>query len=52
MQVTYKHHPLYSWKGGYGSPADTKPGDVYGQGFGSIWYVLSPAGKPIKTQRH
>jgi predicted lipoprotein with Yx(FWY)xxD motif len=27
---------------------DKKPGDVNGQGFASGWYVLSPAGTPIK----
>jgi predicted lipoprotein with Yx(FWY)xxD motif len=50
-QVTYKGRPLYTWKGGYGSPRDKKPGDVFGQAFLSIWYVMSPAGKVIKKPR-
>jgi predicted lipoprotein with Yx(FWY)xxD motif len=43
-QVTYNGHPLYRFA------SDTKPGDVNGQGvngFGALWYVLSPAGNPI-----
>lgn len=28
---------------------DAKPGDVTGQGFGGLWYVLSPAGEKIMT---
>ena len=32
-----------------GLPArDRKPGDVNGQGVIGAWWVLSPAGKPIK----
>ena len=50
-QVTYKGHPLYRYAGGVGGPPDKKPGDVYGQGVLYEWYVLSPAGKPIKTPR-
>jgi predicted lipoprotein with Yx(FWY)xxD motif len=47
-QVTYAGHPVYRWVG-VGSPApDTKPGDVYGQGFISQWWALSPSGKAIK----
>ncbi len=41
-QVTYNGHPLYRYSG------DQKPGDTNGQGVGSIWYVVSPAGDPIK----
>ncbi|MDP2661371.1 MAG: hypothetical protein Q8R28_11655 [Dehalococcoidia bacterium] len=41
-QVTYKGHPLY-----YYAP-DQKPGDTTGQGVGSVWYVVSPAGDLIK----
>ncbi len=37
-QVTYNGHPLY-----YYAP-DQKPGDTLGQGVGSVWYVLTPAG--------
>jgi predicted lipoprotein with Yx(FWY)xxD motif len=49
LQVTYRGHPLYRNAGltGYGLVADKKPGDVNGQGFFSLWYVLSPLGKPI-----
>ena len=38
--------PLYTYA------SDEAPGDVEGQGvqtFGGTWYVLSPAGEPIKT---
>ena len=44
LQVTYKGRPLYTWKGGYGGVADTRPGDVHGQGFAGLWYVLTPTG--------
>ena len=48
-QVTYNHHPLYYFHGGYGTgPGDKRPGDVRGQGFSDYWYVLSPKGKLIK----
>ena len=45
-QVTYNGHPLYGYQG------DTKAGDTNGQGingFGALWYVLSPAGSEITT---
>jgi len=45
-QVTYNHHPLYLYAG------DTGAGQVSGQGlnfFGGKWYVLSAAGRAIKT---
>jgi predicted lipoprotein with Yx(FWY)xxD motif len=42
IQVTYNHHPLYRYE------YDKKPGDVKGQDFYNLWYVLSPAGKPIE----
>jgi predicted lipoprotein with Yx(FWY)xxD motif len=51
MQVTYAGHPLYRYAGGISGPPDTKPGDVYGQAALGIWYVLSPSGRVIKTQR-
>jgi predicted lipoprotein with Yx(FWY)xxD motif len=49
-QVVYNHHPLYYFAGGHssGKAGDKKPGDIRGQGFFGIWYVLSPGGKPIK----
>jgi predicted lipoprotein with Yx(FWY)xxD motif len=42
MQVTYNGHPLYHFAG------DQAPGDTNGQGVGGIWFVVSPAGEPIK----
>jgi predicted lipoprotein with Yx(FWY)xxD motif len=47
QQVTYNRHPLYYWHGNTGFPGDKKPGDVKGQGFYNLWYVLSPKGTPI-----
>jgi len=41
-QVSYNRHPLYLYS------SDTKPGEANGQAFYGLWYVLSPAGKPIK----
>jgi predicted lipoprotein with Yx(FWY)xxD motif len=48
-QVTYNRWPLYTDEGpnNFGLTADKKPGDVNGQGFVGIWYVLSPKGEPI-----
>jgi predicted lipoprotein with Yx(FWY)xxD motif len=40
-QVTYKGHPLYTFK------KDGDAGDAYGQkvvNFGGAWHVLTPAG--------
>jgi predicted lipoprotein with Yx(FWY)xxD motif len=48
-QVTYNHHPLYFFRGGFGAPpGDKQPGHVRGQAFFGIWYVLSPKGRAIK----
>jgi predicted lipoprotein with Yx(FWY)xxD motif/membrane-associated phospholipid phosphatase len=44
LQVTYNHHPLYTFK------LDTKAGQTTGQGsnnFGAKWYVVSPSGSKI-----
>ncbi|MGZ4257081.1 MAG: COG4315 family predicted lipoprotein [Gaiellaceae bacterium] len=41
-QAVYNHHPLYHYSG------DKKPGDLRGQKFEGLWYVLSPKGVPIK----
>lgn len=54
IQVTFNRHPLYTFEGFSGgnapaAPADTKPGDLNGQGYVRAWWVLSPAGDPIKT---
>jgi predicted lipoprotein with Yx(FWY)xxD motif len=43
MQVTYNGHPLYHFSG------DQAAGDTNGQGIGGIWFVVSPAGDPIKA---
>lgn len=48
-QVTYNRHPLYYFSGCCGAgPGDKKPGDVRGQGYFQVWYVLSPKGTPIR----
>ncbi len=47
-QITYHRWPLYTWAGGYGVAADTKPGDIRGQGYVGLWYALGPTGRPIK----
>ena len=44
LQVTYNGHPLYF------NAADTKPGDLKGQGQIKEWFVVSPEGKPIKKK--
>ena len=41
-QVTYAGHPLYRYVG------DSKAGQVNGQGYQSIWYVLNAAGNAVK----
>ena len=49
VQVTYNRHPLYTDAGAsaFQLVADKKPGDVNGQGFAGIWYVVSPKGTLI-----
>jgi predicted lipoprotein with Yx(FWY)xxD motif len=45
LQVTYKHHPLYTFV------KDTRRGETSGQevdAFGGEWYALSPAGVRIE----
>ena len=45
--VTYAKWPLYTWVG------DQKPGQATGQALdvnGGLWYVLTPAGKVLKTK--
>jgi predicted lipoprotein with Yx(FWY)xxD motif len=44
LQVTYDHHPLYTFA------RDTKKGQTSGEGvsaFGAKWFVVSPAGAAI-----
>jgi predicted lipoprotein with Yx(FWY)xxD motif len=44
LQVTYNHHPLYTFV------QDTKAGQTKGEGlleFGAKWYALAPAGGKI-----
>jgi predicted lipoprotein with Yx(FWY)xxD motif len=45
LQVTYNHHPLYTFVN------DTKKGQTNGEGvdaFGAEWYAVSPAGTKIE----
>ena len=41
MVVTYNQMPLYYWVN------DIEPGDITGQGFNNVWFVVSPEGEPI-----
>jgi predicted lipoprotein with Yx(FWY)xxD motif len=41
-QLVYGGHPLYSFS------EDTRRGQMGGEGFLGVWFVVSPAGKPIK----
>jgi predicted lipoprotein with Yx(FWY)xxD motif len=50
-EVMYNRHPLYTENGrSYSLKADTKPGQIRGQGYLQLWWVLSPQGKPIKKR--
>jgi predicted lipoprotein with Yx(FWY)xxD motif len=42
-QATYRDWPLYYFA------QDTAPGDVKGQGVNGVWFVVNPAGEPIRT---
>ena len=42
-QVTYNSWPLYYFA------KDKQPGDVTGQGIGTVWYLISPTGDAIKS---
>ena len=44
-QLVYNGHPLYAMS------ADTRPGDMAGQGFLGTWFVVSPAGRGIGKPR-
>lgn len=48
-QVTYDKHPLYYFRGYGATPADKKAGDLNGQTFAGLWYVVSPKGAPITS---
>lgn len=41
-QITIDGRPIYTYA------ADSKPGDVTGQGVQGVWYVVSPSGSEIK----
>jgi len=41
LQVTYRHHPLYTFV------KDTKKGQTNGEGFGDQWYAVSAAGNKV-----
>jgi predicted lipoprotein with Yx(FWY)xxD motif len=41
-QVRYNRHPLYYYS------EDKRPGDVKGQAFFDVWFVLAPRGTPIR----
>jgi predicted lipoprotein with Yx(FWY)xxD motif len=43
-QVTVNGRPVYLFA------KDTKPGDLLGQGVGSVWYVLSPDGTMVTAE--
>jgi predicted lipoprotein with Yx(FWY)xxD motif len=43
-QVTVNGRPVYLFA------SDAKPGDVQGQGVGSVWYVLRPDGTMVTDQ--
>jgi predicted lipoprotein with Yx(FWY)xxD motif len=45
LQLVYNGHPLYALT------ADTRPGQIRGQGFLGAWYVVSPAGHQVGGRR-
>lgn len=47
-QATYNGHPLYTWVGLAPDPGDKKPGQINGQCYLSLWWVIAPSGKLIK----
>jgi predicted lipoprotein with Yx(FWY)xxD motif len=42
IQVVYNGWPLYYWA------KDSSPGETTGQGVGGLWWMLTPAGAPLK----
>ena len=49
-QVTYNKHPLYYFAGYGGTRGDKKAGDIRGQAFFGVWFVVSPKGAQITQQ--
>jgi len=51
-QVMYNRHPLYTDAGSVhlGLKPDTRPGQIRGQSFFQIWFVVSPQGRAIKKK--
>jgi predicted lipoprotein with Yx(FWY)xxD motif len=48
LQVTYNHHPLYTFV------KDTRNGETNGEGitaFGAEWYAVAPAGAALEQER-
>ena len=48
LQVTYNHHPLYTFV------KDTRKGQTNGEeiaAFGAKWYALSPAGTKVENNQ-
>jgi predicted lipoprotein with Yx(FWY)xxD motif len=43
-QLVYNGRPLYTFS------EDTRRGQMGGEGFLGVWFVVSPAGSPIKTR--
>jgi predicted lipoprotein with Yx(FWY)xxD motif len=41
QQLVYAGHPLYT------AAADTKPGDLTGEGYLGTWQAVSPKGRPV-----
>jgi predicted lipoprotein with Yx(FWY)xxD motif len=41
-QLVYNGHPLYTFS------EDTRRGQIGGEGFLGVWFVVSPAGRPVK----
>lgn len=50
VQVTYNGHALYYFRGDGTTPPDRKPGQIYGQNYVLLWWVLGANGKPIKKR--
>ncbi|MCU1440426.1 MAG: hypothetical protein JWP85_1423 [Rhodoglobus sp.] len=42
-QITINGRPIYTYA------QDAAPGDVNGQGFGGVWWVISPSGEEVEA---